>query len=336
MKTVALGRSGLKVSRVCLGCMTFGEKADGFMAGVAADEAESRKIMDAALSSGVTFWDTADIYGNGLSEEIVGRALKGRRHEVVLATKCGFPMGPSANDKGLSRRHILWAAEQSLKRLGTDYIDLFQVHFEDRETPLMETLEALNQLVVDGKVRYIGASNHTAYTLTKALMLQERHGLARFISLQPHYNLLVRDIERELTRVCTQEGLGIIPWSPLASGFLTGKYPRGQKASSSSRLASWSEIHETYANDRGYGIVDVVKDVAARHKVTASQVALAWVMAQPGVVAPILGARTLAQLKDNLGALEVKLTSDDLSALDKVSALPPHYPENFLRGNVEP
>jgi aryl-alcohol dehydrogenase-like predicted oxidoreductase len=335
VKQVQLGQSGLRVSTLCLGTMTFGDNPDGFMAGVAADEAQSLKVMHAALDAGINFWDTADIYGNGQSEQIVGRALKDRRGGVVLATKCGFSMGPTANDRGMSRRHILAAAEASLRRLGTDYVDLYQVHFEDRTVPPMETLEALDQLVRDGKVRYLGASNYTAYGLTKAVMLQQRHNLARFISLQPHYNLLVRDVERELLSVCRGEGLGIIPWSPLASGFLSGKYKRGQQPPRDTRLSSWSEIYGKYGNDRGFGIVDAVAKVAAAHHATPAQVALAWVMAQPGVTSPIIGARTLAQLQDNLGALKVTLSAQDLAALDAASALPDHYPADFLRSNVD-
>lgn len=330
MKHVRLGKSGLKVSRLCLGAMTFGEHPDAFMAGVASDENESRKVMDAAFGAGINFIDTADIYGLGMSEEIVGRWLKDKRHSVVIATKCGFPMGKQPNDGGLSRRHILAACDASLRRLGTDVIDLYQVHFEDRRVPLEETLGALDSLVRAGKVRYLGASNHTAYRLTKSLMLQRANGWAPYVCLQPQYSLVVRDIDREILPLCRAEGLGVIPWSPLASGFLSGKYRRGQKPPEGSRLQSWNDIFDTHGSEKNWNTLDEVERIAKAHNTGMAEVALAWMLRVDGITGPIIGARNLEQLKKNLECLAVKLTDDDVRALEKASALKPEYPESFL------
>jgi len=330
MHHVRLGNSGLKVSRLCLGAMTFGEHAEGFMAGVSTHEEESRKVMDAALDAGINFIDTADIYSFGISEEIVGRWMADKRLKIVVATKCGFPMGKAPNDGGLSRRHIVEACEASLRRLKTDFIDLYQVHFEDRNVPLEETLAALDSLVTSGKVRYLGASNHTAYRLTKSLMLQRANGWAPYVCLQPQYSLVVRHIDREILPLCVAEGLGVIPWSPLASGFLSGKYQRGLTPPPGSRLSSWEGIFKMHGSEKNWTILEEVQRVAAVHKTGAAQVALAWMLRIPGVTSPIIGARTVDQLRKNLQAMDVKLTEDDVTKLNAVSALALEYPENFL------
>ena len=253
-----------------------------------------------------------------------------KRLKIVVATKCGFPMGKAPNDGGLSRRHIVEACEASLRRLKTDFIDLYQVHFEDRNVPLEETLAALDSLVTSGKVRYLGASNHTAYRLTKSLMLQRANGWAPYVCLQPQYSLVVRHIDREILPLCVAEGLGVIPWSPLASGFLSGKYQRGLTPPPGSRLSSWEGIFKMHGSEKNWTILEEVQRVAAVHKTGAAQVALAWMLRIPGVTSPIIGARTVDQLRKNLQAMDVKLTEDDVTKLNAVSALALEYPENFL------
>jgi aryl-alcohol dehydrogenase-like predicted oxidoreductase len=310
--------------------MTFGN-APGFMEGVGCDEARSRLLIDRALDAGVNFIDTADIYGRGLSEEIVGRALGDRRHRVVLATKVRGAMGDGPNDSGLSRAHILSACEASLRRLRTETIDLYQAHWPDLETPLEETLRAFDDLVRAGKVRYVGCSNFPAWMLARSLGISERTGIARFDCLQPQYSLLVRDIEREILPLCVAEGIGVIAWSPLASGLLSGKYRRGQIPPEGSRLAAWKDTWARLDTERSWRIVDAVAEVARRKDTTPARVALAWVLAQRGVTSVIIGVRDLSQLEDNLAAADVTLDASDLAALDEVSRLPEGYPEGFLR-----
>jgi aryl-alcohol dehydrogenase-like predicted oxidoreductase len=313
-----LGRTGLKVSALCLGTMTFGWSAD---------EAESFRILDAAVEAGINFLDTADIYsywiaGNrgGESETIIGRWLKGQdRRSIVLATKVRGPMWPGPNGSGLSRAHIIQACEDSLRRLGTDYIDLYQTHYPDDETPLDETLTALDDLVRAGKVRYIGCSNYPAWLLMKALWTSDRLGVARFDCIQPHYSLLHRaEFERELEAACLDQGVGVIPYSPLAAGFLTGKYTRENRQPETTRSES-SLIQRLTADERAYDALDVVRAIAAEHDVRPAQIALAWLLARPSITAPIVGARTVEQLQDAIGAEAIALTPDQISQLSAVS-----------------
>ncbi len=316
MKYRRLGRTGLKVSELCLGTMQWGWTAN---------EAESFTVMDAFVEAGGNFLDTADVYsrwveGNpgGVSEQIIGRWLKarGNRQAVVVATKARGRMWDGPNGEGLSRGHLVRACEDSLRRLGTDYIDLYQTHSDDRETPLDETLRALDDLVRAGKVRYVGCSNYQAWRLCGALWTSEKHRLVRFDSIQPHYNLAHRaEFERELLPLCNDQGLGIIPYSPLAGGFLTGKYRR-DSVPDSQRAEG---IKQRYFNDRGFAIVDALDQVAQAHGSTPTAVALAWLLAQPGMTAPIIGANSPEQLDASLAATELQLTAEDLAALNDAS-----------------
>ena len=332
MRVRLMGRTGLKVSELCLGTMTFGSVA-GVRGAPGCDEKESLAILNAYLERGGNFIDTADGYAEGRSEEILGRGLKGRRDDVVLATKVFFPAGAGANRKGLSRKHIFENIEMSLRRLQTDYIDLYQVHSFDSHTPLEETLSALDALVKQGKVRYLGCSNFGGWQLAKALGLSALHGWAKFDCLQPQYSLVSRAIEREILPCCRAEGLGVIAYSPLGGGFLSGKYRAGEPAPPSSRVADsepanrfWVERNRT---ERNYQILRVVDDVASRLGKTSSQIALAWLLAMPGVTSAIIGARNLAQLHENLGAGDWDFPSEDWIKLDEASALPLEYPRDF-------
>ncbi len=311
-----LGRTGLKVSVLCLGTMQWGWTAN---------EEASFTVMDAFMEAGGNFLDTADVYsrwveGNpgGVSEQIIGRWMKarGNRQAVVVATKARGRMWDGPNGEGLSRGHLIRACEDSLRRLGTDYIDLYQTHSDDRETPLDETLRALDDLVRAGKVRYVGCSNYQAWRLCGALWTSEKHRLVRFDSIQPHYNLAHRaEFERELLPLCNDQGLGIIPYSPLAGGFLTGKYRR-DSVPDSQRAEG---IKQRYFNDRGFAIVDALDKVAQAHGSTPTAVALAWLLAQPGMTAPIIGANSPEQLDASLAATELQLTAEDLAALNDAS-----------------
>ncbi len=324
-----LGKCGLKVSCLCLGAMTFGREAD---------EATSHRMLDRFKDAGGNFIDTADAYSAGVSEEIVGRWLKGqRRDDWVIATKVYFPVRNGPNEIGLSRKHILSAAEESLRRLGTDYIDLYQVHGWDGFTPLEETLSALDRLVADGKVRYIGASNYSGWQLQKAIDLSRTLGKEAFVSLQPQYNLLCRFTEWELTPVCLNEGLGILPWSPLRGGWLSGKFRRGmQEPPANTRVAiagkmGWGESWENYNNEHTWRVIDALFEVAERVGRTPAQVAIRWLLQRPGVTAPIIGARNLDQLEDDLGAAEFELPPEEMSRLDQASEIPLPYPYDAIR-----
>lgn len=318
MRYANLGRTGLKVSRLCLGTMTFGWSAD---------ETTSFAIMDAAFEAGINFLDTADVYsrwveGNpgGVSETIIGKWLKGKpRREVVIATKARGRMWPGVNGEGLSRAHLLQAVEDSLRRLQTDYIDLYQCHWPDEETPLEETLSALDTLAQSGKVRYIGASNFPAWRLMKALWVSDVQKLARFDCLQPHYSLLHRDeFELELMAACQDQGIGVIPYSPLAAGFLTGKYSRADHQPDTTRSGS-DLIKRLLADERAFAALDEVQRIASAHTVPPAHVALGWMLANPVITSPIIGARTVAQLAEVLGAVEVTLSEDERQRLDVVS-----------------
>jgi aryl-alcohol dehydrogenase-like predicted oxidoreductase len=312
--------------------MTFGSMP-GMRRAPGCDEEESLAILNAYLEQGGNFIDTADGYADGRSEEILGKGLKGRRDDVVLATKVFFPAGAGANRKGLSRKHILEGIEESLRRLQTDYVDLYQVHCFDSHTPLEETLSALDALVRQGKVRYLGCSNFSAWQLAKALGVSARHGYARFDCIQPQYSLVCRPIEREILPLCRAEGVGVIVWSPLGGGFLSGKYRSGEAAPQASRLAdsdpsmrSWVEQHFT---ERNYRILRALEEASVRLGKTLSQVALAWLLAMPGVTSAIIGARNLAQLQENMGAGGWDFPPEEWKKIDEVSALPTEYPQDF-------
>ncbi len=313
-----LGKTGLKVSPLCLGTMQFGWSAD---------EPLAHKILSAAYEAGINLIDTADVYsrwvlGNpgGVAEEIIGRWLKSARiprEKLVIATKVRAKMGEGPNDEGLSRAHILQAVEASLKRLQIDYIDLYQTHFPDQGTPIEETLRALDDLVRTGKVRYLGASNYTAWELMEALWTSDKQGLVRYDSLQPHYNLIERaEFERELRAVCAKFGLGVIPYSPLAGGFLTGKYRQGQPLPESVRASRLAHA----CTDKNFRLIEAMDEIAKAHSATLSQVALAWMLMDPVITSPIIGPNKIEQLTDNLGALNLKLTADDKKSLDSLTA----------------
>ena len=320
-----LGGSGLRVSAVTLGTMTFGGKGWAEAVGDT-DVAGAQRQIGMALDAGVNLIDTADVYSEGRSEEIVGAALGDRRDDVLLATKVRMPMGDGPNDAGLSRHHIIRGAEDSLRRLGTDRIDLYQAHEWDGRTPLEETLAAFDALVRSGKVRYVGCSNHTGWQLMKALSVSDRQGTARYVSQQIYYSLQARDAESELVPVSIDQGLGILVWSPIAGGLLSGKYRRDQEAPAGSRhLGDWDEppVHD---QDKLYDTVEVLVGIGEAHGVSAARVALAYLLAKPAVTSLIVGARTEEQLADNLAAADLTLTDDEIARLDDVSAQPLRYP----------
>ena len=323
MELRPLGRTGIQVSELCLGAMTFGREAD---------ETTSGAMLDRFLDAGGNFVDTADVYSDGVSEEITGRALGAKRADVVLATKVRFPTGPGPNDVGLSRRHIRLGVEASLRRLGTDWIDLYQVHCWDERTSLEESISTLNDLVHEGKVRYVGASNFAAWQLAKSIGISALHGWEAFASLQPEYSLITRDIERELLPLCRTEQLAVLPWSPLGGGILTGKYRPGEDMPAGTRGGETEEpITFTYRlDDRAWRVVDAVRKVAEATGKTEAQVALNWVVTQRGVTAPIVGARNVTQLDDNLGAVGWTLDKDQRVALTWASAFPRGYPYDFI------
>jgi aryl-alcohol dehydrogenase-like predicted oxidoreductase len=314
-----LGRTGLKVSELCLGTMTFRWTAS---------EEESYKIMDAAWDAGINFLDTADVYSfwaddndGGVAEQLIGKWLKSKpRDQLVIATKVRGRMWDGPNGEGLSRQHIMLAVEASLKRLDIEAIDLYQVHWPDWDTPLDETLRALDDLVQQGKVRYIGASNYSAWLLTKALWISDKHGYARFDSIQPHYHLLNREeVEPSLAELCIDQGIGMIPYSPLAGGFLTGKYtrediPDGSRGQSSERL-------QGYMNDKGFGVIDALRELGQQRNKTILQMALGWQLTLPYVTSPIIGASSAEQLEESLGAIGLRLDEDEMQRLDDATMI---------------
>jgi len=320
-----LGRSGLRVSTITLGTMGFG--GTGWASPIGhLDVAGARRQIDICLDAGVNLFDTADVYSSGLSEQILGEALGTRREDVLIATKVRGDMGDGPNDGGLSRFHIVRAAEASLRRLGTDHIDLYQVHEWDGLTPLDETLAALDALVSSGKVRYIGSSNYTAWQLMKALWTSDRRGYESFVSEQIYYSLQARDAENELVPIAIDQGLGVLVWSPIAGGLLSGKYRRGQAAPEGTRrFEGWTEppVHD---EDRLYDTIDALVAIGESHDVSAAQVALAYTLAKPAVTSVIVGARTEDQLRDNLAAADLVLSAEELQRLDEVSGVPLLYP----------
>jgi len=313
-----LGRTGLKVSELCLGTMQWGWTAT---------REQAFRVMDAFVEAGGNFLDTADVYsrwveGNpgGVSETIIGEWMKARknRHQIVLATKVRGRMWEGPNGEGLSRAHIMKAVEDSLRRLQTDYIDLYQTHWFDPETPIDETLRALDDLVHQGKVRYVGCSNYPAWRLMEALWTSDRLGIVRYDSLQPHYNLVHRaEFERELRDVCQTYGIGVIPYSPLAGGFLTGKYRKGQPLPDTPRAQG---IKERYFSDRNFALIDKLEEMGKERGKTIAQIALAWLLADPVITSPIIGANTVEQLTELIGAVEVRLTPEEKQMLDELSA----------------
>lgn len=327
MQTAHLGRTGLEVSRLCLGTMTFAREAD---------EAESHAMLDRFVAAGGNFIDTADVYSAGASEEVIGSWLQGRnRDDVVLATKVRFGTRSGPNQRGLGRKHILAECEASLGRLKTDHIDLYQVHMWDFETPLEETLAALDTLVASGKVRYLGVSNYSAWQIMKALGLQRAGGLTPFVSIQPLYNLLDRELEWEIVPLALSEGLGIIPWSPLRGGWLSGKFRRGMtRPLEGSRVEKaeaegWSENWTDYDNERTWATLDALHQVADETGSPPAAIAIAWLLAKEGVTAPILGARSVAQLEATLAASDIALSAGQIAALDGASAMRLPYPASF-------
>lgn len=318
-----LGNTGLIVSELCFGTMTFAGKGFWEVIGQQPQKAANNLVAQ-ALDAGINFFDTANVYSEGESEKMLGKALGNRRQDVVVATKVRGRMGPGANEVGLSRGHIMQAVEDSLIRLGTDYIDLYQIHGFDRLTPLEETLRALDDLVRSGKVRYIGCSNLAAWQLTRSLWISDTHNLHRFETLQAYYTIAGRDLERELVPLMQDQDVGLLVWSPLAGGLLSGKFYREGEGPEDARRANFD--FPPIDKERAFNVVDVMREIAETHEVSVAQIALSWLMHQDVVTSVIIGAKNEDQLKDNLSAPDVELTDDELARLDEVSALPPEYP----------
>lgn len=327
-----LGRSGLMVSDICLGTMIFGEDSQR-----STSAGDAKEIIHRFLDAGGNHIDTADVYAGGESEKIVGEAIEGKRDQIVLATKVRFSTGDGPNDVGLSQAHIAAGVEASLRRLNTDYIDLYYMHCWDPLTPIEESLRAFDDLVTAGKVRYVGVSNFKAWQLMKALAASDSNSWARFVAGQYQYSLVTRDIEYEFIDLCLEEGIGVMPWGPLGGGFLTGKYKRGERPEDPDqfRLATTPDKDEEAwvrrSSERNWNIIDVVGEIAEEREASYSQVAIAWLRAKPHVSSVIVGVRTMAQLEDNLGAAEIDLTVEELAKLDQVSALPDLYPYRFMQ-----
>jgi aryl-alcohol dehydrogenase-like predicted oxidoreductase len=335
MEYRTLGRSGVRVSTLCLGAMTFGEADENsFMHKVSADEDTSFAIMNRALEGGINFIDTADVYGqDGLSERVIGKWFEtdGRRDDVVLATKFRFTMGDGPNKSGASRYRIVKCVEDSLRRLKTDRIDLYQIHMQDIDTPEDETLRALDDLVRAGKVLYIGCSNYAAYRLESSCWISDTMNLASYVTLQAQYSLVTRDLEREHAPLCRERGIGILPWSPLAGGFLTGKYRKGAEPPEGTRLAKWKERLAKFDNERNWRILDAVTEVSEQVGASPAAVSLAWLLGKTAVTSVIFGARTVAQVEDNLKAAEVELSDEHMDTLDEASEFDLGYPYEFMQ-----
>ncbi|WP_312912577.1 aldo/keto reductase [Natronosalvus caseinilyticus] len=320
MDYTTLGETGLEVSRLCLGCMNFGS-AEPWMID---DEEQSIEIVERALDLGINFLDTANVYSRGESEELVGRAIEPYdRDELVIATKVFGRMGDGPNQQGLSRKHVFDQCRASLERLGTDYVDLYQIHRWDEETPIEETLRALDALIDEGSVRYVGASTMTAYEFTKALYTADVEHLERFVCMQPEYNAVDRHEEANLLPVCAGEGIGVIPWSPLAGGFLTGKYDRDDDPEGDVRAAT-DEYTRRRFTDENWAILEVIEELAAERDATPAQVSLAWLLHKDVVDAPIVGPRSLDHLEENVGAVGVELTEGDLERIEE--PIDPRWP----------
>lgn len=336
MEYTTLGDTGLEVSRLCLGMMSYGDPE--WRSWVLPEE-EARPMVRAALEAGINFFDTADMYSRGGSEEVTGSLLgeMARRDEVVIATKVYFPMSDRPNRGGLGRKHVLDSVRDSLRRLDTDYIDLYQIHGYDPDTPWAETMRALDDLVRDGKVRYVGCSNLAVRHILRANHLAERYGWSNFVSLQAYYSLLGRDLEHELLPLCREEGIGVMVWSPLAGGFLTGKFRRGEEGPDEARRSEFD--FPPIDKERGYDVVEVLDELAQEKGTTIPRLALAWLLHQEGISTVIIGARNMDQLEDNLGSAEVGFSDQDLERLDEVSASRRPYPQwmiDFQTGRVQP
>jgi aryl-alcohol dehydrogenase-like predicted oxidoreductase len=323
MQYVNLGKTGLKVSRICLGMMSYGTSK---WREWVLDEDDSRPFVQRALELGINFFDTADMYSVGVSEEVTGRALRdfARRDEVVVATKVYNPMSDDVNARGLSRKHIMDSIDASLRRLGMDYVDLYQIHRWDYETPLEEMLEALNDVVRAGKARYIGASSMFAWQFTKALYTADLHGWTRFVSMQPHYNLIYREEEREMIPLCIEEGIGVIPWSPIARGFLAGNRTR-DRGGETSRSRTDNLAHNYYYEDADFVMADRVGDLAEKYGYSRAQIALAWVLHKPGITSPIIGATKMRHLEEAVATIDIALADDDLAYLEE-----PYRPHSVM------
>jgi aryl-alcohol dehydrogenase-like predicted oxidoreductase len=325
MRIRFLGKTGVKVSELCFGTMTFGGRS--FFKNIGnLGQKEATTLVDMSLYAGINFFDTADVYSEGLSEELLGKALGKRRKDIILATKVRLKMGPGPNDIGLSRHHIIESCNASLKRLGTDYIDLYQAHSFDPDTPLEETMRALDDLVRMGKVRYIGCSNFTGWQLMKALAISDKRGWDSFVTLQALYSLLARELENELVPLCLDQGLGILVWSPLGGGFLSGKYRRGKPQPKGTRLSGPQPRFMPLDEEKGYDIVEELDKIAKAHKATVAQAALNYLLAKEGVSSVIIGARTPEQLEDNLKTANWELTAEEVERLDEISEPLPLYP----------
>jgi aryl-alcohol dehydrogenase (NADP+) len=315
MNYVRLGNTGLKVSRLCLGAMTYGTSK--WRAWVL-DEADSRPFIARALDHGINFFDTADMYSEGESERVLGRALKElrRREQVVVATKAFYPLTDDPNARGLSRKHLMHAIDDSLQRLGTDYVDLYQIHRFDSTTPIEETVETLHDIVKAGKARYVGASSMYAWQFAKMLHAADRHGWTRFVAMQNHYNLVYREEEREMLPFCRDQGIGVIPWSPLARGFLAGNRRRHDRGDTV-RAKTDQFAHEMYYDDSDFAVADRAAQVAARRGVQPAQIALAWLLSKPGVTAPIVGASKAHHLEEAVAALDIRLEDEEVRFLEE-------------------
>jgi aryl-alcohol dehydrogenase (NADP+) len=315
MEYVNLGKTGLMVSRLCLGMMTYGTSK---WREWVLNEEESRPFVQKALEAGINFFDTADVYSLGVSEEVTGRALRdfAKRDEIVVATKVFNPMGSKPNQRGLSRKHIMDGIDNSLRRLGMDYVDLYQIHRWDNATPIEETMEALHDVVKAGKARYIGASSMYTWQFVKAQYIADQHGWTRFVSMQDHYNLVYREEEREMIPYCLSEGIGVIPWSPLARGFLAGNRTRA-KADETTRSRTDDFAHNMYYQDSDFAVVDRVTELAEAHSVKPAQIALAWMLHKPGISAPIIGASKMYQLDEAIGALDIVLSVEEIKRLEE-------------------
>ena len=335
MKYRNLGSAGVKVSNLCLGAMTFGEADEkSFMHKVGSDEETAHAVLDRAVDQGINFVDTADVYGqDGLSERVIGNWFEKRksRDKIVLATKFRFTMGDGANRSGASRYRIVKCCDDSLRRLKTDRIDLYQIHMQDITVPEEETLRALDDLVRAGKVNYIGCSNYAAYRLMNSQWIAKTNHYASYVTLQAQYSLLVRDLEREHAPLCREEGLGILPWSPLAGGFLSGKFEKGKPPQGGTRLGEKAERFARYDLERNWKILDAVRAVASEINATPSAVSLAWLLAKPQVTSVIFGARTIEQLDANLAAADLELSAKHLTVLDQASAFDLGYPYAFIQ-----
>jgi aryl-alcohol dehydrogenase-like predicted oxidoreductase len=333
MKMRFLGNTGIKVSEICFGAMTFGGRSFWKIIGEV-DQKEATDIVNTAIEGGINFFDTADVYSEGMSEEILGKALGSNRKNIILATKVRGRTGKGPNEIGLSRHHIIENCNASLKRLGTDYIDLYQVHSFDPSTPMEETLRALDDLVRVGKVRYIGASNHTGWQLMKALSISEKQNLEKYVTLQAYYSLIARDLEYELVPLCLDQKLGILTWSPLGGGFLTGKYRRGKNRPDGARRSDPVDQFLQFDENKGFDIVDELERIANNHKATITQAALNYLLRKPGVSSVITGARNREQIEDTLKTTDWEMTSEEVKRLDDLSKLPRIYPYWMLEGNL--